>query len=49
MAAAAAGITRVMLPARNKRDYDDVPEEVRNKLEFIWLEKVEDAFAAGLQ
>ena len=49
VAAAAAGITRVMLPARNKRDYDDVPEEVRNKLEFIWLEKVEDAFAAGLQ
>ena len=29
VAAAAAGITRVMLPARNKRDYDDIPEEVR--------------------
>jgi ATP-dependent Lon protease len=49
VAAAAAGITRVMLPARNKRDYDDIPEEVRNKLEFVWLEKVEDAVAAGLQ
>ena len=44
-----AGITRVMLPARNKRDYDDIPEEVRNKLEFVWLEKVDDAVAAGLQ
>ena len=49
VAAAAAGITRVMLPARNKRDYEDIPEEVRNKLEFVWLEKVDDAVAAGLQ
>ena len=49
VAAAAAGITRVMLPARNKRDYDDIPEEVRGKLEFVWLEKVDDAVAAGLQ
>jgi ATP-dependent Lon protease len=49
VAAAAAGITRVMLPARNKRDYDDIPEEVRQQLEFVWLEKVDDAVAAGLQ
>jgi ATP-dependent Lon protease len=49
VAAAAAGIKRVMLPARNKRDYDDVPEEVRKALEFVWLERVEDAVAAGLQ
>ena len=49
VAAAAAGIKRVMLPARNKRDYDDIPEEVRNSLEFIWLERVDDAVAQGLQ
>ena len=48
VAAAAAGITRVMLPARNRRDFDDIPEEVRNTLEFIWLEKVEDAVAQAL-
>jgi ATP-dependent Lon protease len=48
VAAAAAGITRVMLPARNRRDYDDIPEEVRNALEFIWLEKVDDAVAQAL-
>jgi ATP-dependent Lon protease len=48
VAAASAGVTRVMLPARNKRDYDDIPEEVRKKLEFIWLERVEDAVAAAL-
>ena len=49
VAAAAAGITRVMLPARNKRDYDEIPEEVRKQLEFVWLEKVDDAVAQGLQ
>ena len=49
VAAAAAGIKRVMLPARNKRDYDDIPEEVRKALDFVWLDKVDDAVAQGLQ
>ena len=49
VAAAAAGITRVMLPARNRRDYDDIPDEVRKALEFVWLERVEDAVGAALQ
>ena len=48
VAAAGAGVTRVMLPARNRRDYDDIPEDARNKLEFVWLERVEDAVLAGL-
>jgi len=49
VAAAAAGIKRVMLPARNRRDYDDIPEEVRKALEFVWLERVDDAVSAALQ
>ena len=49
VAAAAAGVTRVMLPARNKRDYEDIPADVRERLEFIWLERAEDALAAGLE
>jgi ATP-dependent Lon protease len=48
IAAAGAGITRVMLPARNKRDYDDIPQSTRDKLEFVWLERVEDALENGL-
>ena len=48
VAAAAAGLTRVMLPARNRRDYDEIPAEAREKLEFVWLERVEDAVVAGL-
>jgi ATP-dependent Lon protease len=49
VAAAAAGLTRVMLPARNRRDFDDIPAGARNKLEFIWLERVDDAIAAVLE
>ncbi len=48
VAAAAAGLTRVMLPARNRRDYDDIPKTARDKLEFIWLEQVDDAVANAL-
>jgi len=49
VAAAAAGITRVMLPARNKRDFDDIPPGAREKLEFIWLERVDEAIAQALE
>jgi ATP-dependent Lon protease len=37
-----------MLPARNRRDFEDIPEEARRKLEFVWLERVEDAVASAL-
>ena len=49
VAAAAAGLIRVMLPARNKRDFDDIPQGAREKLEFVWLERVDDAIAAALE
>jgi ATP-dependent Lon protease len=49
LAAYAAGIKRVMLPARNRRDYDDIPEVARKQMEFIWLERVEEAVAAALE
>jgi ATP-dependent Lon protease len=48
VAAAAAGLKRVMLPARNKRDFDDIPRSAREQLEFVWLERVDDAVAAAL-
>ena len=48
LAAMRAGITRVMLPARNRKDFEDVPAEAREKLEFVWLETVDDAVAAAL-
>jgi ATP-dependent Lon protease len=49
VAAAAAGLTRVMLPARNRRDFDEIPQGARDKLQFIWLERVDDAVAAALE
>jgi ATP-dependent Lon protease len=49
VAAARAGIKRVLLPARNRKDYDDIPEEARKQLEFVWLERVDDAVAAALK
>jgi ATP-dependent Lon protease len=49
VAAAAAGLTRVMLPARNRRDFDDIPQGARDKLKFVWLEHVDDAVAAALE
>jgi ATP-dependent Lon protease len=49
VAAHRAGIKRVMLPARNRKDFEDIPEEARRELEFIWLERVDDAVAGGLE
>ena len=49
VAAHSAGIRRVMLPARNRRDYDDIPEIARREMEFVWLERVEQAVEAALE
>ncbi|HEX3503239.1 MAG TPA: endopeptidase La [Xanthobacteraceae bacterium] len=49
VAAHSAGIKRVMLPARNRRDYDDIPETARKDMEFIWLERLEEAVANALE
>jgi ATP-dependent Lon protease len=49
VAAHRAGIERVMLPARNRKDFEDIPEEARRELELIWLERVDDAVASALE
>jgi ATP-dependent Lon protease len=49
LAAMHAGIKTVMLPARNKRDYEDIPEEARQGLEFVWLETVDQALLRALK
>ncbi|MFO1311541.1 MAG: endopeptidase La [Burkholderiales bacterium] len=43
LAALRAGITTVMLPARNRRDLDDIPADARERLAFVWLTTVDDA------
>jgi ATP-dependent Lon protease len=49
VAAARAGIRTVILPARNRRDLEDIPESVRAKLEFVWAERIEDVLERALE
>jgi ATP-dependent Lon protease len=49
VAAARAGIRTVILPARNRRDLEDIPQSVRSKLDFVWAEKIDDVLARALE
>jgi ATP-dependent Lon protease len=48
LAALRAGIKTVMLPKRNEKDLEDVPAAARQKLEFVFLEKVEEAVKTAI-
>jgi len=48
LAAMHAGIKTVMLPARNRREFEDIPEEARQQLQFVWLENVDQALEVAL-
>jgi ATP-dependent Lon protease len=48
IAAARAGIRKVILPARNRRDLEDIPESARSVLEFVWVERVSEALEVAL-
>jgi ATP-dependent Lon protease len=49
LAAARVGIDTVILPKRNEPDLEDVPDEIRKKLTFIFAERVDDVFGAALR
>ncbi len=48
LAAARAGIRTVMLPARNRKDLEDIPKSARDALDFVWLETVDQAVEKAL-
>ena len=48
LAALRAGITTVMLPARNRKELEEIPQEAREKLKLVWIESVDDALATAL-
>ena len=48
LAAHRAGVKKVLLPAENERDIDDIPETVRSQLEFILLKDVDYALSEVL-
>ena len=48
LAALRAGIKTVMLPERNKRDLEEIPQEAREQLQLVWIENVDQAMATAL-
>jgi ATP-dependent Lon protease len=48
LAAHRAGLTTVILPKRNARDLDDVPEEIRKALQIIMVDRIDEAIDVGL-
>ena len=48
LAALRAGITTVMIPKRNEKDLEDVPADARARLQFVYLERVDDAIRCAI-
>jgi ATP-dependent Lon protease len=48
LAALRAGIKTVMLPQRNKRDLEEIPQEAREQLQLVWVENADQALATAL-
>jgi len=48
LAALRAGISTVLLPARNRRDLEEIPPAAREQLKIVWVERVDEAIAAAL-
>ena len=48
LAAHRAGIKTLILPKENKRDYVDIPENVRGNLEFLWVENMDEVLTTAL-
>jgi ATP-dependent Lon protease len=49
MSAQRAGIRRIILPARNESDLEDIPEDVRRELEIIPVTRIGEALDAALE
>ncbi|TQV81161.1 endopeptidase La [Exilibacterium tricleocarpae] len=48
LAAHRAGIFRVILPAENEKDLAELPEQVRNKMAFIYVSRIEALLDAAI-
>ncbi|HXQ69001.1 MAG TPA: S16 family serine protease, partial [Pyrinomonadaceae bacterium] len=49
LAAYRAGIRRILLPTRNEADVDDIPEDVRNELQIIFVSTISEVIEAALE
>jgi ATP-dependent Lon protease len=48
LAAQRAGIHRVLAPRRNEVDLEDLPEPLRQDVDFVWVGDIDEVFAAAL-
>jgi ATP-dependent Lon protease len=48
LAARRAGIHRVILPRDNEKDLRDLPAHVREEMQFVFAERVEEVLAAAI-
>jgi ATP-dependent Lon protease len=48
LAALRAGIKTVMVPRRNEKDLEDIPADAKEQLEFVFLDRVEDAVKTAI-
>lgn len=42
MAACRNGITLVILPEKNRKDADEIPEDIKDKIQIVFVTKVEE-------
>ena len=49
IAAHRLGIKRIILPPKNEKDMKDIPEKVKDEVEFFFPETVEEVFALALE
>jgi ATP-dependent Lon protease len=49
LAAHRNGLTTIILPKRNEQDVEDVPEEVRNVMKFVFAESVDEVINSALE
>src|SRR5437588_843230 len=49
LAAHRAGIHRIILPARNQSDFEEVPEDVRSELETVMVQRINEVVDAALE
>jgi ATP-dependent Lon protease len=48
LAAHRAGLKTVILPKRNEQDLEDLPEDVREAMTFVTVERIDEALKVGL-
>ena len=49
IAAQRAGITSLILPKWNEKDLEDIPDKVKEKIEFIFVDKMDDVIKRALK